>query len=49
MVPVLLVYSGAMMSTLFLSYARADLDTVALLARDLAANGISVWRSGQPL
>ena len=37
------------MSTLFLSYARADLDTVAPLARDLAANGVSVWRDQDSL
>ncbi len=31
-------------STLFLSYARADLDQVVALARDLEARGLRVWR-----
>jgi len=37
------------MSTLFLSYARADLDPVAPLAHDLTVNGVSVWRDQDSL
>ncbi len=37
------------MSTLFLSYARADLDQVVPLARDLEARGLRVWRDQERL
>jgi TIR domain-containing protein len=37
------------MSTLFLSYARADLDTVDPLVRNLQASGLRVWRDQDSL